>query len=141
MLKIARVLLLAGVITLPLGACDPKSTSSADASAAVGLYTLQTIDGLPLPAVVARQGSDSAQITQGSVTLDASTAFADITTLRVTQSGTVTTQDDGTSGTWTLAGRNVQFAPNDGSASYLMVWDGADQLTQVTSGFTLVYHR
>lgn len=141
MLHAARVILLAAVITLPLGACDPKTTQSPDEAAAVGVYTLQTIDGAPLPVVVARQGTDSAQITQGSVTLDASKSFADVTTLRVTDAGVVTIQDDPATGRWSLAGRNVQFTPDDGSAAYVMVWDGADQLTQVTSGFTLVYRR
>jgi hypothetical protein len=76
------------------------------------------------------------------VTIHADLTFDDVTVLRITESGVVTTETDAATGTWSLAGRTVQFSPNDGSsAPYTMAWDGANQLTQLFSGFTLVYRK
>ena len=140
MIRPATILVLAAFTTLSLGACS-DTAASGDANAAVGLYTLRTIDGQPLPVVIDQQGNDTAEITQGTVTLDASRSFQDSTVVRLTVSGVVSSETDAASGSWTLSGRTVTFTPNDQSGPYQMTWDGANQLAQDFNGFILVYQR
>jgi hypothetical protein len=140
MIRSAATILFATVMGLSLGACN-DTLASTGADAAVGVYTLQTIDGQSLPVIVDQQGNDIAEITQGTVTLDADGSFADVTELSITQSGVVSTETDAAVGAWALSGRTVQFVPNDGSGVYEMTWDGQDQLTQSFNGSILVYQR
>lgn len=141
MTQSARTILVAAVMALSLGACS-DTTGSDDADDLDGVYTLQTIDGQLLPVIVDEQGEDFAEVTQGTVTIHADLTFDDVTVLRITESGVVTTETDAAAGTWSLLGRTVQFTPNDGSSGpYAMAWDGGNQLTQLFSGFTLVYRK
>jgi len=140
MLPSARMLVCAALATLTLGACS-DTAASGDADAAVGTYTLVTIDGQPLPVVVDQSGADMLEITQGTVVLDADRTFDDSTVLRTTLAGVVSTETDAASGNWTLSGRTVAFTPNDQSGPYEMTWDGNNQLTQDFSGLILVYQR
>ena len=77
----------------------------------------------------------------GTVTLDEDGTFGDVTELRITEGGVVTTEGVSTQGTWTISGSTVTFVPNDGSDNYTMTWDGQLRLTQLFQGFTLVYDK
>ena len=140
MMRLAGKIAFAALLGLTLAACSDTAGSN-DADDAVGAYTLRTIDGQNLPVIVDQQGNDIAEVIQGSVTLNANRTFTDLTVLRITEGGVVTTENDETSGTWSLAGRTVQFAPGGLPAPYAMAWDGGDELTQLFNGFTLVYRR
>lgn len=141
MLRSARTILVAAVVILTLGACS-DTTGSGNADDLDGVYTLRTIDGQLLPVIVDEQGEDIAEVTQGSVTIHPDLTFDDVTVLRITEAGVVTTETETAAGTWSLLGRTVQFTPNDGSQGpYAMAWDGENQLTQLFAGFTLVYRK
>lgn len=141
MMRSAGTILVAAVMALSLGACTDTAAGN-DADDLDGLYSLQTIDGQLLPVIVDEQGEDIAEVIQGTVTIHADLTFDDVTVLRITESGVVTTETDAATGTWSLAGRTVQFSPNDGtSGPYVMEWDGGNQLTQLFGGFTLVYRK
>jgi hypothetical protein len=132
--------LLAAGCWLAVGACSDTAASS-DADAAVGVYSLQTVNGQLLPVIIDQQGSNVAEITQGSVTLDADRSFDDVTLVRFTISGAVSTETDAATGTWSLSGRTVLSTPSGQSGPYEMTWDGADRLTQLFNDVTLVYQR
>lgn len=140
MMRSARTILVAAVIGLALGGCS-DATGNGNAEDVAGVYTLQTIDGQLLPVIVDEQGEDIAEVTQGTVTLRTNLTFDDVTVLRITESGVVTTETEAAAGTWSLAGRTVQFTPNDASGAYALAWDGGNQLTQLFDGFTLVYRK
>jgi hypothetical protein len=140
MSRTAAKILLAVVMGFSLGACHDTAASTGP-DAAVGVYTLQTIDGQPLPAIVDQVGNDIAEVTQGSVTLDGDMTFDDVTVLRITQAGVVSNETQAAAGTWTLSGRTLELNPSDGSGVYELTWDGNDELTQTFQGFTLVYRR
>lgn len=130
---------------LAAGACGgdgpPAITDPTDdADLAVGVYALLTINGQPLPFLLDQEGSDLLEITAGTVSLELNRSFSDVTTYRLTLSGVVTTETDGATGTWDLAGNTVFLTPT-GLTAYSMLWDRADRLTQVFEGFTLVYVR
>jgi hypothetical protein len=137
--QLLRKTLRAGVIAVALAACSDSTGPSPDQL--VGSYNLFTIDGASLPVVVDQVGEDKAEVTMGTVTLDEDGTFGDVTELRITEAGVVTTEVQATQGTWTVSGSTVTFVPNDGSGNYSMTWNGQLRLTQLFQGFTLVYER
>jgi hypothetical protein len=141
MLRIVRTLSVAGAVAVAAGACGGDSpTGNNNTDEVVGVYILQTINGQSLPVIVEQVDSDMVEVIAGTVTLDADATFDDVTELRITEAGVVTTETEAASGTWTLSGTTVQFNPT-GFTAYSMTWDGADRLTQVLGAFTLVYER
>jgi hypothetical protein len=138
MLRLTRTLTLAGLAVLSLAACS-DSTGPSDELA--GVYTLITIDGESLPVIVDQNGDDIAEITEGTLTLDDDGSFDDVTELRITESGQVTTEEDATSGNWSVSGTTVTFDPIGTAGNYTMTWDGQNRLTQNFQGFILVYER
>ena len=139
MLRLVRSTLLAGMAALALGGCSDSTGTDIDTVA--GVYTLVTIDGQQLPVIVSQTVNEIVEITAGEVSLDGNLTFDDITNLRLTQSGAVTTEVDATTGAWALNGSTVVFTPNDNSGGYTMTWNGQDRLTQIFQGLTLVYER
>ena len=143
MSQLIRKTMLAGMAAMGLSACGGDATGP-DADTLAGEYILFTIDGHTLPVIVDQVGDDIAEVTEGSVTLQPNGTFDDVTTLRITESGVVTTEVDATQGNWTVSGTTVTFTPSDGSGGYTMTWDvqqGQRQLIQLFQGFTLVYQR
>jgi len=108
--------------------------------AAVGVYTLSTINGQTMPVIVQQSGNDKVEITGGVVTLKEDRTFSDVTNARITVAGSVTSESDAASGTWTRQANTVQFVPT-GFAAYSMTWDGSNRLTQSFEGFTLIYNK
>jgi hypothetical protein len=139
MAQFLRMALRAGVLMVALAACSDSTGPNSDNL--VGSYDLITVDGASLPVIVDQIGEDKAEITMGTVTLDEDGTFGDVTELRITEAGVVTTEVVSTQGTWTVSGSTVTFVPNDGSGNYSMTWDGQLRLTQLFQGFTLVYDK
>jgi hypothetical protein len=139
MAQFLRNTLRAGVLAVALAACS--DSTGPDTDDLVGSYDLITIDGASLPVIVDQIGEDKAEITMGTVTLDEDGSFGDVTELRITEGGVVTTEVQSTQGTWTISGSTVTFFPNDGSSNYTMTWNGQLRLTQLFQGFTLVYEK
>ena len=121
-------------------ACGGGSDTTAPpgADAAVGVYTLVTINGQPMPVIVQGSGNDKIEVTGGAVTLKQDRTFSDITNARITAAGSATSESDTVSGTWTRQANTVQFAAT-GFMAYSMTWDGSNRLTQSFQGFTLIY--
>ena len=140
--RFARQSMLASALAV-FAACGSDDSTGPEETNIEGAYTLTTINGQQLPVVVEQQGSDRAEVTQGTVTLNADRTFSDVIQLRFTISGQVTSETDAANGTWTRTGSTVQFNPTApaGSTPYSMTWDGDDRLTQTFQGFTLVYER
>ena len=139
MVQFLRNTLRAGALAVALAACSDSTGPGTDDL--VGSYDLITIDGASLPVIVDQIGEDKAEITMGTVTLDEDGIFGDVTEIRITEGGVVTTEVQSTQGNWTVSGSTVTFVPNDGSGNYSMTWNGQLRLTQLFQGFTLVYER
>ena len=139
MAQFLRNTLRAGVFAVALAGCS--DSTGPDTDDLVGSYDLITVDGAGLPVIVDQIGEDKAEITMGTVTLDEDGTFGDVTELRITEAGVVTTEVVSTQGTWTVSGSTVTFVPNDGSGNYSMTWNGQLRLTQLFQGFTLVYEK
>ena len=140
MAHLFRSTLRAGMLAVSLAACSGDPTGP-DLDDLAGEYILFTINGQTLPVIVDQVGNDIVEVSQGSVTLQTSGTFDDVTQLRITESGVVSTQVDVAQGTWEAVGSTVTFRPSDNSGTYTMTWDGNLRLTQIFQGFTLVYEK
>ena len=69
-----------------------------------GLYTLQTIDGDPLPWVLFQAGASKIEVTAGNVILNADMSCTNTFTYTTTESGNVTTETETDECTYTING-------------------------------------
>lgn len=138
-LRKGALVALMGILATACGGGDETTAPNTDA--AVGVYTLSTINGGSLPQVVETNGNDTAEITAGVVTLRADRTFSDVTQLRITISGNASIVSDSATGTWTRQGSTVQLNPTTptGLPAYSMTWDGTTRLTQIIDVLTFVY--
>ena len=104
-----------------------------------GTYTLETIDGNPLPWVTFETGADKIEITGGSVTLNADMTCSVSTTARVTFSGNVTTNTETHVCTYTIIDGDITLtrpSATDASASI-----NGSALTITTDELVFVYRK
>lgn len=138
-MRILRAALVPAVMLLALAGCDSDSTGP-DANAHVGTYTLVTVNGSPLPFVVVQVLNDKIEVTKGSVTLNADGTYSDRVTLRATEGGSTTTEEEASTGTYAMNGTSVSFIETSSGETYSGSLSG-DDLTVIVEGFTAVYNK
>jgi hypothetical protein len=120
-------------------ACSSDSTGPTSASVA-GTWNLQSVNGAPLPFVVAQTGANKTELTADVLTVTSSGSFTEITTVRTTLNGQVTTQTIPDAGSYVLNGNNVTFQfQSDGSVGSGTV--SGSTLTVSTAGLSLIYKK
>lgn len=123
-----------------LVACSDDGTTAPTMTSVAGAWSLQSINGTPLPFVVAQTGADKIELVSDVVTAVATGSFTQITTVRTTVSGQVTTQSVADAGAWTLNGTAVTFQFNsDGSVGTGSI--SGNTLTITQSGFAYIYRK
>lgn len=114
MRRVAAVLVLSLAVTA--GACGDIGTRPTQSLA--GTWSLQTVNGSGLPFLVgtSASGTDSLQVLGDVITASGAGTFTDVTIVRSTVSGQVTTDSIPDAGTYTLIGSSasLRFA-SDGS--------------------------
>jgi hypothetical protein len=105
----------------------------------VGSYALISVNGNGLPVTVARYGNDAVEITAGMITLNPDLTFSDRTTVRVTNAGQVTTEDEVYTGTYEVTGGAVRLTASTGE-QYGVALSGST-LTQTVGTIVLIYRR
>lgn len=135
-------LALVGTVT----ACGADSTGPSDSYS--GTYALRTINGQSLPYILLQVGPDKVEWTQDALTVtDNGTtggSFTQQSTLRVTASGQVTTQNVSDAGVYTRNGTAVILTANsDGTIATGTISGGRMTLSLVDAGvpFSLVYQK
>ena len=131
---IRRTLLV--LLVLGLGACGDSTAPTR----VVGRYTLQTIDGNPLPFVFVQVGADKTELTAGHFNLNEDLTCSNNTTLETTVDGNVSTELGAAACTYTL---------NDAVILVVFLADGStgggsivgSQLTLTSNGFVLVFSK
>jgi hypothetical protein len=114
-----------------------------DQDPAVGQYVLKTVNGLTVPANLAAAGATATQVTSGSVFINPDGGYQRLTYLRLTQSGTVTAQEDVDQGSWRRSGSTLSFTVSTSSTnigSYSGSFTGST-LTLTQTGVTAVYEK
>lgn len=128
-------------ITLFVSASCSGGDSTAPGTASIaGSYALQTVNGAPLPFVVLQIGSDKIEVTDETVTLSGGDAFTQQGSLRITQSGVVSTDSYAEAGVYTRNGTAVNFVfSSDGTTGTGTI--SGNSLIVAVSGLSLVYRK
>ena len=134
------------VLALLVGvaACGGDSTGPGSIA---GRYTLQTINGNPLPFVVNQVGADKIEITAAHINLNADLTCSENVTLRRTIGGNVSTEVKTDVGTYTINNQAltltfVSKAPGGSiTTSQIMLSITGSQLTLSQGGSVLIYRK
>ena len=133
-----KIVLMLLALMLPLAACGDDSTGPGETNI-TGTYTLQTVGGSPLPATLDQRGADRLQITAGRTTLNQDRTFSQSLTLRITQSGAVTTTEFPLNGTYTQNNNAIIFRYNDGEEAAGSI--SGNTLTITDEGLVFVFRK
>ena len=109
-MRIAAIALLAG--SLCVAACDDSNNLNfVTPLNALGTFTLVTVNGNALPAVVADTVSPPLTITalSGSIVINANNTFSDVVALEQNVGGIITNSTRSCTGTWTSTGNTLTF--------------------------------
>jgi hypothetical protein len=117
------------------------SDSTAPKASIAGTWSLQTINGTPLPFTIQAQGANKEEVTADIVTLTNDGSFTELASLRFTINGAVTTQSVPDAGRYTLNGTAVVVTFNSDGTSATGSWDGSNTITIADQGFAEVYRR
>ena len=105
-----------------------------------GAYTLQTVNGSPLPYTTAASGTSKTEITDDVITLYEGGTYAESGHSRITVNGQVTNQTNTKSGSYQLLGNSVSLLNNaSGQLSFALI-DG-NTMTIVENGMTSVFTK
>lgn len=116
--KVCAVALLA--LTAACGGGDGVSGPGSVA----GTYTLQSVNGGPLPFVIFDESGYKLEITAASYVLTGAGTFTNSASYRETESGAVTTSTETLAGRYTVSASTVTFTDADGEVYSATVIDG-----------------
>lgn len=120
-----------------LGACGDSGTGPEDSTS--GTYALETVNGNRVPYTILQFGNDKIEVVAGSITINADNTFSWRVTLRTTEGGRVTTEEDRYTGTYTRNNNAFSFTDNEGDAYAASVQGGT--LTMTVEGLVLVFRK
>lgn len=115
------------------------SDSTSPEPTPVGTYALVTVDGDPIPFVVAQTGSDKLELTDGRLTLNGDGTCSVSITARRTQDGQTSTNTDGDTCTWTNNNNALTLTYSSGSSD-VGSWSG-DQISLTSDGHVFLFER
>ena len=133
--------LIAACVLFIAASCGGDDAPTAPTMASIaGTWNLQTVNGSALPFTVAQSGSDKIEVLGDAITVTASATFTQLTQVRVTQGGQVSTQSVPDAGSYTLNGKTVTFTFNSDGSTGTGTLSG-NTLTVAESGISLVYRK
>jgi hypothetical protein len=129
-------LLLAGALVL--GACGGGDDPAGPSLQSIGTYTLSTVNGQPLPAVLLEDATRKVEILSDVVTLRENGTWSETASLRTTTpTGAVTTTPSNDSGTYSVNGSALVLS--SGQSGTTMATLLGSSLTIADAGLVLVY--
>ncbi len=121
-------------------ACSGGDSTAPTQTSVAGTWTLRTINGSGLPFTVVQVGADKVEITSDVLTVASGGAFTQLTTVRITEGGRVTTETIPDAGNYGLNGTAVSFTFNSDGSTGTGTLSGST-LTVASSGFSQVYQK
>lgn len=145
-MRLARVRHIAAFLALApiLVACSSDKTTGPAVDSAVGVYVLQTINGSPLPFNAGSQGGVTVEIVTDTYSINADGTYSEQGSVRLTQVGSVTTQQVAETGVWQRSGTALNLHPIASSTGVLTDYSGSlagSTLTITISGFVGLYKK
>ena len=106
------------LLLLPLAlACgDDDSTTQPTLAFLAGTWDLQSVNGSPLPYVVLQTSTSKSELMSDVITVTTTGSYTQLTTVRNTLNGQVTTQTGNGAGTFTLNGTALTFQASNGTS-------------------------
>jgi hypothetical protein len=126
-----------------LAACGGDS-STGPSSSISGTYSLKSVNGEVMPAVLGQAGSDKYEITSGSLSITNGTAYTVSLNSRTTVGGQVTTDISADAGTVTVNGTAVTFtssAQGAGATPITGTYANGNTITLTDQGTSLVFQK
>ena len=106
---------LLALLALPLVAgCGSDVATAADLAAASGVYSLRTMNNVPLPFALINTAAEYLEVTSDTVSMKGDGSFTDVTHYNRTQGSTNDSPVDSLSGSWTVKNGTITFDGNDG---------------------------
>ena len=103
------------VLCFVLG-CGSDSTTQPTQASLAGTWSLQTINGSPLPFVTTQTGTSKTEIVSDIVTASATGTYTEVAQTRTTLNGQATLSTQSDAGTYTVTGNAVVIRSNDGTS-------------------------
>ncbi|MEP6495656.1 MAG: hypothetical protein ABJF01_23435 [bacterium] len=125
---------------LSAAGCGGDSTSPATQSIA-GSWTLQSVNGSPLPFIVPETGTDQLEVLSDVIAISGTGSFTQTTSTRTTTNGVPTTQSVVDAGSYTLNGSAITMHFNSDGFTLTASWSGNTITTVTGDGLALVYKR
>jgi len=99
-------------------ACGSDSTTTQPTTASLaGTWSLQNINGIALPFVLAQTATSKSEVLSDIVTATSGGTYTEVTQIRTTLNGQATTSTENDAGTYTVTGNAVVIRSNDGSSA------------------------
>lgn len=131
---------LAALTAFTLAAACGGDPTGIDDSPVVGLFTLTTIAGAPLPYTVQQSSGYRLEITGGHIDLRADRTFTISFSLRESNATDVVESDQAGPGTYTRAGNVITFTVTQTQETFSGRLDGST-LTIREGGISIVYEK
>jgi len=131
--------LIALVLALTFVACGSDDSTEPSNSSVAGTWSLQTINGSPLPFTLS-PAPTKIEILSATAVINSNgtwTSSSQTRTTLGTQAPTTTTETD--NGTYTISGSTIALRSSDGTVESGTV--SGNTFTQVESGFTFVFKK
>ena len=93
-------------------ACGSDSTTQPTTASLAGTWTLQSVNGNPLPFTLQTSGTDRLDLLSDVVTASANGTYTEVLQFRPTINGQSTTQSQSDAGTFTVNGTAVTLSSN-----------------------------
>jgi lipocalin-like protein len=121
-------------------ACGGDDTTTPTQASVAGTWTLQTINGSPLPFTLATSPA-KIELLSSVVNVTANGTWTSTTTNRTTFNGQATTTTSTDAGTYTLSGNNVAILSNTAGSTAQAGAVNGNTLTLSQQGFVFVYTK
>src|SRR5262245_42183221 len=130
------------VVALSLiAACGGDSTTGPTVQEQIaGTWTLSTVNGAPLPFIIAQSGANKLELLSDVFVVASTGSFTQTSTVRSTISGVVSTQSVADAGTYTVNGTAITLHFNSDGSTGTASWSG-NTMTTTDAGVALVYRR
>lgn len=133
--KIGRRTLMVSMLTVFTIACGDDEVGNPTVR---GDYALRTVNGAALPYVTTSAGNVKTELLDDVLSLYSGSTFSEVSHVRITTNGTVTTQTITETGTYAALGTGLLFSYNSARSSRQSVFNNRT-LTFLEPGMTSAY--
>lgn len=126
-------------LAFTLAACGSDSATAPASVSVSGTYSLQTVNGAPLPAILQGSGANKVEMVSDVFTFSATGTFSERAVVRYTQNGVVSSETYDESGTYARNGTAITLRYTDASTGSGTL-DG-NTMTLAGQGYSFVYLR